>query len=444
MTDIYFGGGENPTHQHVLASCAVQRVAVNVTSLLRRKTTSWTLDLPYHDWEWLAYCDGPANLPDLNLVLAHVHRPPTFVIGPESWEDHPNFLPLWNGEGDMPHHDSGLVVTDRVFKHAGLLRRTLGSRSLGKTLGTITGSINPDIGRFDLIVSGSWWSTMKHGETQLWDGEKMHRYNADHKSSVRSRHMEHIAALGIDPEQVMLGDPDETARLAIVSWQAYEEHLSRAKVLTLASVSEVTTGPENDTAETGSGSGLIDIAPPEGRHRQVLPVLGLGSVETSYRDHTGSEIIERHAVVRSTADSLRRCDNCFLASAGCPGFQPEATCAYEIPVEIRTKDQLLAAMQAVIELQTQRVFQARFAEEVTGQELTPDVGREIDRLFSVVEKMRDITDNRETLKITAEARGGAGVLSRLFGSKVGENAKMLATPIDSSEIIEAAEFDEDF
>lgn len=442
MTDIYFGGGENSTHQSLLISCGVRRLAVNVTSLLRRKATSWSLDLPYPDWSWVAYCDGPATAEDLAMVLSSAARLPKYVIGPESWSDYPDYLPLWNGEGFFPKSPDGVVVTDRVFKSQDLRRRTLSSRSAGKVLGTITGSIDSDIGRFDLVLTGAWWSTMKHGETQVWDGHKMWRYNADHKSSVRARHIEDIEHLGVSAEKVLLGDPEETARLAIVSWQEYEQHLSRASVVPLRVVSEVTTGSEIDTANSGSEGGALDIAPPQGRHRQTLPVLGLGTLETSYRDHTGAEVIERQTVVRSLSASLRRCDNCVLADAGCPGYSPGATCAYEIPVEIRTKDQLIAAMQAVIELQTQRVFQARFAEEITGQELSSDVGREIDRLFQVVEKMRDITDNRETLKITAEARGGAGVLSRLFGTRVGANAMSLPTPMDSEDILEAVLEDE--
>jgi hypothetical protein len=94
-------------------------------------------------------------------------------------------------------------------------------------------------------------------------------------------------------------------------------------------------------------------------------------------------------------------------------------------------------MQSMVELQTQRVLQARFAEEIAGQELTPEVGKEMDRLFNSMEKMRDIMDNRDTVKMTVEARGRSGVLSRLFGDKVGTNAKMLAHPIDSEDVTDA-------
>lgn len=435
MTTLYLAGGENPGHQQILASCGVPAIAVNVTSLLRRKTTSWSLDLPYPDWSWIAYCDGYALESDLEAVLAQVSREPDAVIGPSTWSSHDRFLPMWNGEEEMPDRSNGLVVTDRVFKDRTLLRRALSARIAGNPLGVITGSIDSSINRFDFVISGAWWSSFKFGETQVWDGQKMHRYNADHKAEVRSRHRDHIAALGIDVEQVMRQDADETARLAIVSWMAYGDRLSNAQILPLKS--EVTTGLGNDLDFPGSEPGLLDTRPPERRHQTVLPVLGMGTITATERMGDGSEYIEEQVVIRSVGESIRQCDNCFLATSGCPGFTAGATCAYSIPVEIRSKDQLQSVMQAMIEMQTQRVLQARFAEEVSGQELSPEFGKELDRLFNSVEKMRDIMDNRDTLKVTMEARGRSGVLSRLFGSQVGTNARMLGSPVDSDEVLEA-------
>jgi hypothetical protein len=441
VTDIYLAGGENPTHQRILSECGAMRVAVNVTSLLRRRTMTWSLDFPYQGWEWVAYCDGPSNVPDLNTVLNQASKPPKYVVGPEGWAEHPSYLPMWNGEGDMPNLPEGLVVTDRVFKHPALLRRTLASRRLGKVLGAVTGSIGSDIGRFDLIISGAWWSAMKWGETQVWDGTEMHRYNADFKSEVRTRHYDHIDALGVDPETVLLGDPDEAAKLAVYSWIAYEESLSRARVLTMNN-SVSTIDIEGDEGETGPDLRLLDTAPPQPRHKTLLPVVGTGSLDTSYRHQDGNEVIESHAIVTSVSGSIRQCDNCYLATAGCPAFQAQSSCAYEIPVSIQTKDQLQQVLQVMIEMQTQRVLMARFAEEISGQELSPEFGRELDRLFASVEKFRDIMDNRDSVKVTMEAKGRAGVLSRLFGSTVGTNAKVLSRPIDSEAVVEATLVDD--
>jgi hypothetical protein len=83
-------------------------------------------------------------------------------------------------------------------------------------------------------------------------------------------------------------------------------------------------------------------------------------------------------------------------------------------------------------------MQGRFAEEVNG---AADVllGREMDRLFAMVEKWRNIEDNRDSLKITVDSKGsaaGMGVLSRLFGEKAGANALKLDEPLDADDVID--------
>jgi hypothetical protein len=438
MTDIYLAGAENTSHQQILASCGASKVSVNVTSLLRRRTSSWTLDLPYADWEWVAYCDSPATEGDLQEVLDNVSKPPVWVIGPESWSKWDNYLPLWNGEGAIPIHvDTGLMVTDRVFKSKDLKRRALSSRHNGNVLGAITGSTDPSIGKFDVVISGAWWSSMKFGETQVWDGQKLHRYNAERQGEVRERHTDDMKRLGIDSDLVMMRDPDETARLAVVSWQFYDQKLSSATIISFPKKSIVSNPGESNMDLVGSDPQTLDIPTTKGRHQTVIPVVGMASITSTERLGDGSEILEEQAIIRTLPESIRSCDNCFLASSGCPGFQLGASCAYSIPVEIRSKDQLQAVMQAMVELQTQRVLQARFAEEIAGQELSTEVGREMDRLFTSVEKMRDIMDNRESVKMTVEARGRSGVLSRLFGDRVGTNARMLAQPVDSEDVLDA-------
>lgn len=438
MTSIFLAGAENPTHQQLLIESGADRVAVNVASLLRRKN-SWELDLPMPGWEWVAYADEPVQPDDLSLIMSLATKPPVAVIGPETWLMVDDYLPIWNGEQELPEGASeGLVVTDRVFKDKTMTRRALSTRTLGTRLGVLTGSIDPGIGRFDFVVSPGWWSVMKFGETQVWDGRKMWRYSATNQDEVRSKHREDIEALGIDPEQIMAGEADELARLAIVSWKAYAASLDRSNVVVpIRAGSEASMDVPSDPEESGSVATAVDNHPANGRHRTVIPVMGMSTVSSSYRAGDGTEVIEEQAVLIPVSESVRKCDNCFLAQSGCPGFAPGQPCAYTLPVEIRSKDQLQALLSSVIEIQTQRVLMARFAEEIQGQELGADVGREMDRLFGLVEKSKDIMDNRDTLKLTMEAKAGNGVLSRLFGEKVGTNARMLQQPVDSNDIIEA-------
>ena len=147
-------------------------------------------------------------------------------------------------------------------------------------------------------------------------------------------------------------------------------------------------------------------------------------VQSNDQEEPPHQVVEDVQVIRYSGDPLRQCDSCYLASR-CPGFKEHTECAYRLPVEIRTKDQLQAAMRAMLEMQVSRVMFARFAEEIEGQGLNPDVSKELDRVFALVEKFKDISDNRDMVRFEVEARGSAGVLSRLFGSRVGDQAKAL-------------------
>ena len=161
-------------------------------------------------------------------------------------------------------------------------------------------------------------------------------------------------------------------------------------------------------------------------------------------DAEGNEVEERLPVISVTPESLRQCNTCALA-IGCPMFTPNARCSYQIPVEIKTKTQLVGVLRAITEIQTQRILMGRFGEEVQGEH-NPDLGKEMDRLFSMVERWRNIEDSRDTVKVTLEAKGdaqaGMGVLSRLFGAKVGQNATLLENPMTSDEIIQEMTEDE--
>ena len=132
--------------------------------------------------------------------------------------------------------------------------------------------------------------------------------------------------------------------------------------------------------------------------------------------------------------------SCYLV-CNCPAHNPGHSCAYNIPVEIRTKDQLNAAMRAMVEMQAQRVLFARFAEELDGQGTDQVVSGELERFFRVLKDMRDVSDTRDVLRFEMEAKAGAGVLSRLFGADVGQAARAVSVTMDADDVIDALDPD---
>jgi hypothetical protein len=149
---------------------------------------------------------------------------------------------------------------------------------------------------------------------------------------------------------------------------------------------------------------------------QNLPVFGFKMKTIVDTDDEGREVLKDVPVIQTQNSSLRQCDTCFVA-ANCPAFKPSNNCAFNLPVEVKTKDQLKALMTAMIEMQGQRVAFMRFAEEMNGGYADPNVSQEIDRLFKLVGNLKDMETNKEFIQITAQRQSSGGVLSAIFGDR---------------------------
>jgi hypothetical protein len=312
------------------------------------------------------------------------------------------------------------------------------------TLGALTGR-SKGIDKFDLLISSAWYAVQKHGETQVWSGNRLVRMNSDDKHLKRQRYANAIETLGCDVSAVLADDPKETARLAIFSWLAMEAYINAGRRLEPDRLPAVVTNghPSNGNGSVPDLSGVAS-APLQTRHGSTrpLPLVGLQQMTQQSTDDEGNPITVAYNLIESSAESVRQCDTCQL-SAACPGYQQAAPCTYQIPVVIRTKDQRQAVLRTLVEIQTQRILMASFAEQVQGEPDT-QVGKEMDRLFAMVERWKNIEEQTTKLHIGIEAsgpdaEGNLGRISALFGSQAGQNARMLDVPVLSDEVIEEAD-----
>jgi hypothetical protein len=150
---------------------------------------------------------------------------------------------------------------------------------------------------------------------------------------------------------------------------------------------------------------------------QNLPVFGYKMKTVVDTDDEGRDVLKEVPVISNQSSSLRQCDTCFVA-ANCPAFKPSNTCAFNLPVEVKTKDQLKALLTTIIEMQGQRVAFMRFAEEMNGGYADPNLSQEIDRLLKLVGNVNEMDQNKEFIQITASRQSSGGVLSAIFGDKV--------------------------
>lgn len=437
MTTLYFAGAEQPSHRNLLADCGVTRFAINLTNINRLVRPTW--DVRKHlpaGAEWIAYADQATTWEEAEPFI---RQGPDMTLGPMDWAEQMDsddfepdkFAPYWEDVLDQADWDA-VALTDDMVKNQSTLRRILAGWTDAQLI-AVTGA-NRGVERLDAVVSSAWIAAQKFGETQVWTGNKLHRYPGARKTDARPKHRSDIERLGIDYERVLANDPTETARLAIVSWQGWEDR--HGTVLQLAS-----SPPLSDQDGMGSAHPTLASArAPTGhsagtpREKVMLPVMALEQIEEVTTDGQGVQHQTLQDILHTVPDSFRQCNNCFLASR-CPEAQPNASCAYSIPVKLTGKDQLQGLMRAVVEMQAQRVMFARFSEQTDGQGIDPTLSAEIDRLFNILAKMKDISDTRDLLKIELEARGNSGMLSRIFGADVGEKARALSMPMTSDEAL---------
>jgi hypothetical protein len=317
------------------------------------------------------------------------------------------------------------------------------------------------------VASTSWISPQRYGDTIVWTGNELKRYPKAYKEQARKRHRILFERIGLDPAKIEDGDATEVLRLSMWSWRQLEAHINRHhgdtpaesdiglfQVLSPEQAASVEatgtislTTPQNQDTDPFDASGLpaVDGPEPETVHRALtpvprdkvpLPVMGIGTRTSKVVNPEGVEEDVEVPVIGIRRESTRVCDSCFLASK-CPAFGPGNSCAYDIPVQIKTRDQFKALQDALIEMQTQRVLFMRFAEEAEGGYADPNLSSEMDRLSKMIKQKHEIDEGVFSLRMDVKGSGGGpGMLSRLFGDEASERARALPEPVPADRAIE--------
>ena len=297
-------------------------------------------------------------------------------------------------------------------------------RKLASQHGTkfhVMGLAKPDALRnspFETASTLSWLSPMMRGETIVWFANQLHRYPKRMKDQARPRYKASYEAAGLDFDKILADDAVEVSKLAVWSYQQLEMALDKGELVGTYK-SENTTALLSETDPLG-----VDISTPEERKLtprnpaeiRTLPVLGVEVSRVIETDETGRDVIKDVPVLRSNSTSLRQCNSCFVKD-NCPAFKPDNACAFNLPVEVRTKDQLKGLINALLEIQGQRVAFAKFAEDLNGGYPDPNTGLEMDRFFKMLKTIKQLDETKDTMRISVERGSSAGVLSSLFGDR---------------------------
>lgn len=303
-------------------------------------------------------------------------------------------------------------------------------------------------GRFHSAATTAWLAPMKNGETIVWDGVRMQRYPKRMRDQARRQHRPRFTQAGFNADEILEGDYRETTRYTVSAFVNLENYLSKRqgpdeRPFRLVQ-DQLSTSEEGNDVDDSEERPLdnVDNTLPVVRNENRAPVVRSGGRQTlpvfGFERKTETEIVDGESVeverllARKGTEPLRQCDSCHVA-ATCPAFNPGHECAYELPLEIRTKDQLSAALAALLGKQMDRVAFMMMAEELNGGYADPNTSAEVKLFMDMVKAVKEIEDNRATFRMQVEAKGGAGVLSRLFGEKA-KQLSNLDVPIPGNEI----------
>jgi hypothetical protein len=286
---------------------------------------------------------------------------------------------------------------------------------------------------FATVSTLSWLSPMRRGETIIWDSSKLVRYPKKMKAQARPRYKTVVEKAGLDFTKFIEDDTLESTKVAVWSYLQLEKTMSKSKSSdNNHPYKPVVADNSDDTLYTGlmemggypsnnSGSEMRKVERTEVEQRDPnevvsMPVFGY-QMKTVVETENGVDVLKDVAVVQSNTASLRQCDTCFVA-ANCPAFKPATTCAFNLPIEVKTPEQLKAMNTALLEMQAQRVAFMRFSEELNGGYADPNVSQEMDRYFKMLDSMKKLDEQKEFIQITGSRSSSGGVLSAIFGDKV--------------------------
>jgi hypothetical protein len=259
------------------------------------------------------------------------------------------------------------------------------------------------------------------------------------KAQARKRYARVVSIEAkLDFNKFVNDDTTEATKVAVWSYLQLEKNMDKDKpdlrVVQggLPPISEMLSDNNDDTLYTGlmdfdpngsdnSGSGMRKFEPAEIVQRDPsevtsMPVMGY-QMKTVVETEDGRDVLKEVPVVQSNYSSLRQCNTCFVAS-NCPAFKPDNTCAYNLPIEVKTPEQLRSLNTAMLEMQAQRVMFMRFAEELNGGYADPNVSQEIDRYQKMLKNIKELDESKEFIQITAQKSASQGMLSAIFGDRV--------------------------
>lgn len=494
---LYFGGAEIGSHRDILAERDVRHVAMSYMGLRRRvkfakpwlieekfrpgtsvflDSGAYTINAQTDKWDEVELTEIFDHYKDFVLMnLDRVDLVSEFDALPlglewieeqreEFWSQipHEKFMAVWHPVWGLPY----LHEMASRYEVIGIPDTSLDGRNLRPVLNAIAAKGTRIHGvamtrteellsiHWDSVASTSWISPQRYGDTIVWTGNELKRYPRKYKDQARRRHRRWFTENGFDADKLAEDDSSEVLRLSVWSWQKFEEYVNRRRhqaggVTPHFSDREPDFAQTQETQVDPQADEVVDKGPTPppakavSRRREateILPVMGM-------HQEKDEDDKDKPPTLHIRSDSPRVCNTCFLAEK-CPGYEPDSNCLYNIPIVLRTREQIRAMHQGMLEMQTQRVMFMRMAEEIEGGYADPNLTKEMTLLTKMLNDYAEM--EREGFSITVNARGSSGgdgspgMISRIFGREAGQQVQELeGGPVRVDDVIDAEIVGED-
>lgn len=462
---FYFNGTEIPTYRNLLQAEGVKDVSLSYFGLRRRTkfTRPWKLEEKFGEGQNVFIDSGCYTVnnskeqkydnKELTEIREHyyswihsnIERVEYYTefdahqLGKASREElrdslrdvlFDKFVPIWSGDDGI----QTLYDLSEQFGRVGVLQTSIGGRDLVPTLNSLASRgvrlhglsmTKPDIMAavpWESVASTSWLSPSQFGDTIVWSHNQLKRYPKKMKDQARKKERSTFMTNGFDVEKIENDDSTELLRLSVWSWSQQVDAINR-KTSTGVTAPVILQDMENSEFDGDEVGGVLEKAqkrvptarPRDPSEKKVIPFLDFDfDKEKRKNPETGEYEDVDVPKVKIRSESMRICDTCFLA-AKCPMFEAGSTCAYDIPITIRTKEQMTALMDSMVEMQAQRVLFMKMAEDAEGGYADPNLSSEIDRLGNLMKKKHDMEQEGFSLTVTAKQSGQISMVDRIFG-----------------------------
>lgn len=485
---LYFAGAEISSHRKVLREVGAKSASLSFMGLRRRlkHPDRWLMEEKFPAEMGLLLDSGAytvnnnamdytqGQLKEIaeaygDFVALNIDRVEAFIefdamaLGREWIEEQraiyasispEKFMPVWHPEWGLNY----LQEMAETYQRIGIPAVDIAGRNLTPALNRIADSGVSIHGvamthmddmraiRWGSVSSTSWIAPQQYGETHVWTGRELKRYPKKMKDNARKRYRTLFGREGFDVDKIEADDSTELLRLSVWSWEKFVDDIEN-KSQRGADGPGLSLVPADDgfaEDEGGEVGPSTDETRNEGAARtpvRIRPTIALPVLHEVTRtvkdDDSGEESEVKEYKVRSQSE--RQCTTCYLANK-CPAYEPGSNCAFDIPLQVRTTQEFRDSVNALIEMQQQRVLFMRFAEEIEGGYADPNLSAEMDRLAKMFKIKSDMEAEGFTFKMEAKMTGPGtgepGRIGRLFGDVASQRAQALESPMRVEQIEE--------